>query len=120
MTQAAFERLTEYLENLPSGVVDDEHRGKIENLLFACWGEFDIETVYGGMSGWELPGRTEDMSWNPPQLKFSFERHGSAVLGSVYADIQDWLVDLDRRTVRSSTTGRRLVRKRAPPLNVKH
>ncbi len=51
MTQAAFERLTEYLENLPSGAVDDEHRGKIENLLFACWGEFDNETVYEGMSG---------------------------------------------------------------------
>jgi len=90
---------------------------ELESLLSNCWGELAGEQ--GGMSAYKLIRRTEQMEWNSPLLTFEMERHGGTVLGSVYAEIQAWTVDINRGSAEvSQFNPKRLVGKRQPPLNV--
>jgi hypothetical protein len=42
----------------------------------------------------------EDVRWDPPVLSFTVERQGAMSMGSTRAELQHWLVDIDRRTAR--------------------
>lgn len=74
--------------SIPSAVV--------EKLLAAGW--HDLEGDHGGMTADKLLGRMENPVWQPPLLTFRIERHGAVVMGSGRAEVQEWAVDLDRRT----------------------
>jgi hypothetical protein len=42
----------------------------------------------------------EDVRWEPPVLSFRIERHGAMGVGSTRAELQNWRVDLDRKTAK--------------------
>lgn len=79
----------------------------VERLLAAAWD--DLSGDDGGMSGEKLLGRMEAVSWEPPRLVFGIERHGATVMGSTRAEVQEWIVDLERHTKKVQTVGRRQV-----------
>ena len=55
----------------------------------------------------------------PPILSFAIERHGGTVLGSVYADLQHWSVNLDtKEAILQAGKSKRLLGQKAKPLNV--
>jgi hypothetical protein len=77
-------------------------------LLANCWQQFHGSTAQR-MHAWKL-GHMEDVRWDPPTLSFTVGRHGAMNMGSTRAELQHWLVDIDRRIPRcehSPTIGRR-------------
>jgi hypothetical protein len=88
----------------------------LERLLAACWHEFKGDD--GGMTGQKLLGRMEEVVWQPPILSFTVERHGGTVMGSSRASLQQWRLDLDKKTARCEERRFRQVRERQPRLDV--
>jgi hypothetical protein len=86
--KAALDRLRAHLATIVPGKITDTT--DLEPLLAACWGEFSGD--YGGMEGYKLLGRIEDVTWGPPTLTFTIERHGGTVMGSSRAELQHWEV----------------------------
>ena len=52
-------------------------------------------------------------------INFSIERHGRTTMGSPYADVHHWVVDLAARTACVAGTTPRLIGKRSQPIDVK-
>lgn len=67
-------------------------------LLANCWHEFKGSTAERMHAG--KLGRMEDVRWEPPVLSFTVERHGAMSMGSTRAELQHWVVDIDRRATR--------------------
>jgi hypothetical protein len=42
--------------------------------------------------------RAEELSWNPPILSFTIERHGATARGSSRAELHEWTVNLHEGT----------------------
>jgi hypothetical protein len=105
------------LKKIPQGAVEGEPKHKIMGLLAECWHEFQGagETA---MNAYKLP-RAEHISWNPPILSFTIERHGATVLGSSRAELQPWSVDVDQGTASCEQGSYRQLRPNAPKLDVK-
>jgi hypothetical protein len=111
----ALDKLRAYLAQVLPGPVKDVER--VEELLAACWDQ--LAGPEGGMTGEKLINRTEDMRWNPPLLRFNIERHGARALGSVYAEVQRWVIDIEKGSADFNPYGgRRLVGARQPPVRV--
>src|SRR5215831_20472355 len=72
--------LLEELRNAPPGAIEGHAKYNVMHLLANCWHELEGagETA---MQARKLD-RAEDVSWNPPVLSFTIERHGATVLGS--------------------------------------
>lgn len=81
-----------YLVQIPRGEI--QNTAHLEQLLAACWHEF-TGSLEGGMAGHKLRGRMEHVSWDPPVLSFTIERHGSTAMGSTRAEIQKWFVNFE-------------------------
>jgi len=112
----SLKEIRSYLAALPQGRIEDT--GKIESLLAACWDELS-GSEEGGMLGYKLCSRTENMEWNPPLLTFEIERHGATVHGSVSAELQSWVVDVNLASAQlSPNSSKRIVGKRQPSINV--
>jgi hypothetical protein len=93
-TASAFEVLKSQLFELPAGAVTKMER--IAALLAGCWREFmwsSSERMHAGKLG-----RMEMLRWDPPVLSFTIERHGAIGVGSTRAEIQQWRVNIDRKT----------------------
>jgi hypothetical protein len=105
------------LKKIPQGAVEGEPKHKIMGLPAECWHEFQGagETA---MNASKLP-RAERISWNPPILSFTIERHGATVLGSSRAELQPWLVDMDQGTASCKPGSYRQLTPNAPRLDVK-
>lgn len=84
-----------FLATITAGPI--ANTGDLERLLADEWNELTGDD--GGMEGHKLRGRTEDVEWNPPLLTFTIERHGGTVLGSTRASRQEWIVDVEKKTV---------------------
>jgi hypothetical protein len=80
----------------------------IERLLATVW--HDLAGDEGGMAGYKLLGRMENLAWQPPKIVFRIERHGATVMGSSRAELQEWTIDLVQRTATVEMVGRRQVR----------
>jgi hypothetical protein len=93
-------------------------REQIEFLLTQAWPSLRGSRA-GGMQSHKIRGRTEDLSWNPPQLTFAIERHGGTVNGSTRAEMQHWRVDVAAHTADIVFTGKRQLRAMAKRVNVK-
>jgi len=110
----ALATLRGFARNLKPGEIAD--RAALEALLSQCWHELKLEGDEGGMDGYKLIGRMENVVWNPPVLTFRIERRGGTVYGSVYAEIQAWTVDVEKGTAScAASAGRRMVGERDKP-----
>jgi hypothetical protein len=90
----AFALLKKHLFALAPGEIAET--GRVTALLAGCWHEFvgaESQRMHAGKLG-----RTENVRWEPPVLSFRIERHGAMGVGSTRAELQDWRVDLDRKT----------------------
>ena len=67
--------LLEELRNAPQGAIEGHAKYKVIHLLANCWHELEGagETA---MQARKKLDRAEDVSWNPPVLSFTIERHG--------------------------------------------
>jgi hypothetical protein len=111
-----FEELRSHIRNMPTGEITDT--AELELMLAGCWGELRGSDA-GGMAAYKLRDRMEQVRWNPPNLKFSIERHGAAALGSVYAEVQSWAVDIEQGIATlEPESRRRQVKSKNPPLKV--
>ena len=106
--------LRQWLEGHHSGPIADT--ASLERLLADSWHEFSGD--HGGMEGRKLLGRMEGVEWNPPILSFTIERHGGTALGSSRAELQQWTLDIDRRTATCETVSHRQLRPMQRRLNV--
>ena len=72
--------------------------GRVPMRLAGCWREFTgsaSERMHAGKLG-----RMEAVRWDPPVLSFTIERHGAMSGGSTRAELQQWRIDLDRKTAK--------------------
>ncbi len=90
----------------------------VEAALAACWHQLHGGNE-GGMEPGKLRGRTEDMVWEPPFLRFRVERHGGTALGSSRADLQDWTIDTNEATATVSVGRYRQLHRQEPRLDVR-
>lgn len=110
------QKLLEYLKSIPPGDVTDV--GTLDSLLAACWEELEGSDAEG-MEPYKLLNRMERISWDPPELNFTIERHGGTVLGSTRAELQTWKVNFETRSAICGIGGHRQLRPMSPKLNVK-
>ena len=113
---AKLQQLLDHLRLIPAGEIADG--GELASLLVGCWGELDGASA-GGMEPEKLLWRMEDISWHPPELSFTIERHGGTVLGSSRAEIQHWNVNVETRSATCSTGGHKQLTPMQARLNVK-
>jgi hypothetical protein len=111
------ELLRARLVSVPPGQLIGKAATDVEALLAQSWDDIDGSDD-GGMRGYKLVGRTEDLHWIPPVLSFRIERHGGFVLGSTRAELQTWAVDLTRNAAEIVGTGRRQLVAMGARLNV--
>ena len=116
-TLPSIQALSDELSNTPRGAIQDAARDKIIGLLADCWHDFEgaDET---SMKDLKLT-RAEDLSWMPPVLSFTIERHGATVLGSTRAELDEWTVNLNLMTASCARSGYRQLTLAAPRLDVK-
>lgn len=109
------EQLASYLSGLPAGTSPDQTL--TEELLASCWDQLEGGEQQG-MAGHKLRGRTEQLEWDPPVLRFRIERHGATVLGSTRAELHDWQINVGNGTASCAPAGQRQLRRRQAPLDV--
>jgi hypothetical protein len=107
-------KLDTILASIRPGPIRDTK--ELEQLLAEVWDEFTGDG--GGMKPYKLLGRTENMTWKPPYLTFTIERHGATVLGSTRATLQDWTLDLEKMAASCFEERHRQVRPRQARLDV--
>lgn len=119
------ERLIEFLKPLMPGPVKDQPNQDpsktgtvLERLLFECWYEFEGSNQEK-MDGYKILHRLEEPFWEPPVLRFRMERHGATVGGSIWADIQEWKLNIETKEANYETVGRRQVSPMDKRLDVK-
>jgi hypothetical protein len=105
--------MRDYLKRLEPGPI--EVTTHLERLLAKVWDDLGGDD---GMAGQTLIGRMESVEWHPPVLSFVIEKHGGTVLGSTRAEVQQWLVDLDRQTATCEPSGHRQLNPMAKRVDV--
>lgn len=100
--------LLSYLAALPPGPILVP--ADLERLLSNRWDEFSGDDA--GMEGRKLLARMRNVFWSPPILTFTIERHGSTVMGSSRAPLQEWTLDVEKMTAHCVERGYRQVRPR--------
>jgi hypothetical protein len=107
------------LENFPAGSIPVGMRRKILELVEECWKQFE-GSGKTKMEVWKI-GRDngpEDLTWDPPNLWFTIDRHGGTVMGSTRAERQTWTLNLPAMTAIQSVSGYRQLRPNSPRLDV--
>ena len=105
------------LAGIGTGILNEPDTSQVEGFLAENWDELIGESV-GGMQGYKVIGRTEEMQWQPPVLGFKIERHGGTVLGSSKADMQYWEFDVVRCVANPVRVGSRQLRRMNPRLDI--
>jgi hypothetical protein len=110
--------MLQYLQNLPSGPIPAEKRGMVLKLIADSWEEFtgSADTKMGSWKVVRDKGPV-DLTWSPPVLSFTIERHGSLVRGSSRAEKQCWQLDLEKRTAHEAKVGFRQIHRPASPFS---
>jgi hypothetical protein len=115
MTEMKSGTLRTIFNALPPGPISNT--ADIDRLLADKWDNFTGDD--GGMQGYKLLNRMEDVVWSPPKMTFKIERHGGMVQGSTRAEIQEWELDLDTMTGTFKEAGRRQLSPQQPPVRAK-
>jgi hypothetical protein len=96
------QELIDYLESIPAEAIDSN---EVALLVASCWDELECDNPEG-MRINKLYNRIENVSWNPPILRFEIERHGAMVGGgSTRAEMQFWEINVETRTLEGGETG---------------
>ena len=83
----------EFVKKLPQGGIQGENKKKVMSFLFNCWDDIEDSNLTS-MSTFKLH-RIENLTCIPPnKLEFDIERHGGTVMGSVWAEVYHWTIDL--------------------------
>jgi hypothetical protein len=116
-TSPSVQLLLAALNDIPQGAIQGSARDEIIELLAGCWQDLEgaDET---SMEAWKIR-RAEDLSWNPPLLSFTIERHGATVHGSSRAELHEWTVNLNLATAHCAQGQYRQLKPTAPRLDVK-
>jgi hypothetical protein len=109
------DRLRAHLATVQPGELADT--ADLERLLAASWDEFTGDD--GGMAGYKLLGRIEDVTWQPPKLTFTIERHGGTVLGSTRAELQHWEIHVEQKSAVIVKCGHRQLKPMAERIYIK-
>ena len=115
MSNSELEALREYLTQIPPGAVSSIE--EIPGRLARCWDALTITDTHGMRS--DKLYRIEQVWWSSPRLSFKIKHPGGTVKGSVDAEVQTWIIDLDQRTASYEGSRKRLVRERQAGLKVK-
>ena len=114
------QKLTRFLKPVSPGTIPTNKSGELFQLVVASWDEFS------GSADTRMEARKilrdegpKDVTWSPPCLSFTIERHGATVLGSTRAEKQRWTLNLQRRTADHQQAGFRQVGPKAPRVNVR-
>ena len=110
-------KLRAILAEKGTGILNKPDTSQVERFLAENWDELVGESI-GGMEGYKVNGRTEEMQWLPPVLGFKIERHGGIVLGSSRAEMQYWEFDVGRCAANCDVVGERQLRKMNPRLDI--
>lgn len=102
--------LSAYLRSQKPGTISDTET--LEERLVGAWDDFEGSDV-GGMAAYKLVGRMERVCWEPPELTFVIARHGPAKYGSTRAELQTWIVDIDKGIADISKIGWRKLTRQA-------
>jgi hypothetical protein len=113
--KTGLDRLRAHLATKQPGTIIDTT--DLERLLAASRDEFTGDD--GGMEGNKLLGRMEDVTWQPPKLTFSIERHGGTVMGSTRAELQHWEVNVEKKTAVIVKCGHRQLKPMAKRIYIK-
>ena len=117
MPEISLDSLRKLLAEIKPGKIPDHvlpaligGLGKIWNKLPGATDEKMEALKLGRGSGW---------TWHPPVVSFLIERHGSTVLGSSRALMQEWSLDLDTGAVTWDPAGFRQLSPMNPRFNAK-
>ena len=117
MRSTDLDQLGDFLKAVTAGPVTDTSTiVKLEALVAACWESLKGED--GGMTNRKLSDRMEDISWDPPLLSFTIERHGGTVLGSTRAELQRWIIDVNQASASCRRGSYRQLYPMSPRLDV--
>jgi hypothetical protein len=110
--------LVELLKSLPGGIIENSDKNEVVRFLFDCWDNLSGSNDTS-MNIMKLH-RCENLKYTHPNiLEFEIERHGGTVMGSVYADVYCWRVDLlKQEAICDPYPKRKLVGIRDKPLKV--
>lgn len=114
--QSRLQPLRLHLASIPPGKVEDA--AVLGQILAECWDELEGGDA-GGMEGYKLRGRLENVAWEPPFLTFRIERHGGTVCGSKNAELQYWTVNLSEGAATIGAIGTRRLYSYEKKLDVK-
>ena len=119
MSTPAIHSLKTILEQTPCGPVDKNSvLGKaIISALAAAWMDLDGSEAQKTWPHKIL--RAEQVEWYPPNLNFVMERHGPTTMGSIWADLHQWTVNLTDFTASYAYFGKRQVDQKAPAITTK-
>ena len=96
------------LNKLPAGAIAIGMRRTILELVEECWDDL-MGSRDTKMGVWKIcrDNGAENLTWAPPNLSFSIDRHGGTVLGSKRAERQTWTLNLETATARPHVSGYR-------------
>ena len=106
-----------FLARIGTGMLNEHETSQVEGFLAEKWDELIGESA-GGMQGYKVKDRTEEMQWQPPVLGFTIERHGGTLQGSTRADMQDWEFDVVRCVANLVREWHRQLRRMNPRLDI--
>ena len=111
-------KFREFVKTLPPGKILGENEKKVEKFLFDCWSGLE-GSGDTSMSIMKLH-RIENLAYKSPnKIEFDIERHGGTVMGSVYAEVYHWTIDLDQGAAAyHDYPKKRVVRTKDTPLKV--
>jgi hypothetical protein len=112
----AITELRSYLSNLPEGELANEYFDDVLERVETAWLELDGSTESKMTS--QKVSRARAFLWQPPCLVFAIERHGGVVQGSSRAELQTWILDLDRRLATRRVDGYRQINARDGRLDI--
>ena len=118
MTNNNLEKLRSRLTSMLPGELAGEEAYRVTVDLAEAWDDLS-GSEEGGMDGHKFNRGIAELKWDPPDLGFQIERHGSNVQGSTRADLQRWNVDVDKGTARLVSIGWRQLQPMDARLDVK-
>jgi hypothetical protein len=81
------------LLSLPAGPLQGANRDIACEFLYEHWESLDGSSIESTTA--DKLHRAEDLTWKPPILSFTLERHGGTVNQSSRADLHFWEVNVD-------------------------
>jgi hypothetical protein len=114
---SALNALRRALTDMPSGPIAGPAKAQIEGLLADAWHGLKGAGAEGMTVG-KLRGRTEELTWQPPDLSFVIERHGATVLGSTRGELHRWDINVETGEAACRPGGYRQLSPRASAVKV--